>query len=335
MSSKIIYSLKWIKQYFLNRAIYVFLTIFISIVALGFFNVGVSGDIKIPLKTLNCLNETTFLCTGITNHSNYSGDNFYQQIDAGYFYAKQTEDELTDRVSALALKKVKGKAYSKDVSPIENCGLIKGRLPQSAGELVVSKNVAESHDLKVGSALYYVDTTYCAEYTICGILEEFYGAYDIEINAENGLLLFYEDTVVNTSIFVHFFETMDDATYAKTYRKVDDMRTLNAHIRNSIKQNCSLSILTVVFIFLLLNLNIKKYVVRLRVEYCGRRGIFAFFIGLIVSVLLIIFIIIAAVLLLLKALTCAVAVVIGIEFAVALLALTVIYTLVFLWGKRI
>lgn len=335
MKSNTLYALKWIKQYFLNRVAYIFLTIVILVISFSYFILSLSGEINTPLNALNSLKETDYEYVGVTNHSNYLGDNFYQQVDSGFFYSqKSVYDEYSGKVDAIGIKRLDGKSYNKNGSPIERIDLIEGKMPCKKDEVVISENVAKRYSLQVGSKLYYCDDLSNEEYLVSGIVEEFYGAYEINIVANSGLILLHNDAFVDSSTFIQFFNKSENSTYLSIYVKNDDILNLESIIIHSIVKNVMLTLLVAVFFFVILHFKIRKYVARLKDEGCNRGQIFLFLISLVSCIAFIsIFpsiILIAA----LEGITKVVALVMLFEFITIILAVSLILSLIFLVRKR-
>ena len=153
MISRTRYALKWVTQYALNRLVCVLLTIAISIFLIQYFNISMSSAIKPQEDILSELNDADYTFVGVTNHSNYNGKNFYQQIDTGYFYSKKTgSHEWSGRIDAIALKRLADKEYD-DASLVERCELIKGHEPDGTTEIVLSQNTAKRYNLDIGSTV--------------------------------------------------------------------------------------------------------------------------------------------------------------------------------------
>lgn len=255
-------------QYVLNRTECVLLTILISAFLIQYFNVSMSSEIKPRLDVLATLNDADYACVGVTNHSDYNGNNFYQQVDTGYFYSKKTgNNEWSGKIDAIALKRLVEKDYD-DASLVERCELIAGRKAESTTEVVLSRNTAKRYGLNIGSTIYFSSLEYTKEYVVSGICSDFYGAYEIDPVANVGLILLHQDEKVVSSTFIQFFKGYENDTYARTYIKSDDVNRLNGSVKDAIKEAYLLSVVFVTLVFLLLNFPIKKYFVRLRNEYC-------------------------------------------------------------------
>ena len=290
MISRTLYSLKWVKQYILNRSTYVLLTILISIFLIQYFNVAMSSEIKTPTDIIAELNEADYVYVGITNHSNYNGNNFYQQVDNGYFYSKKTDtNDWSGKIDAIGLKHLPEKNYT-DASLVERCYMVSGRSAEKIGEVVLSQNTAKRYDLDVGSTIYFNSLEYAREYTVSGICSDFYGAYEIDPIANNGLILLYENEQISSSTFIHFYKGNENDTYAQIFIKENDVSRLTEIVDSSVKEAYCMTILFVTLVFLSLNFPIKKYFVRLRNEHCKNRHISIFLITVIAIILSISFI---------------------------------------------
>ncbi len=44
------YAVTWVKQYWLNRAVFIILALLLSIGTLGYFNITMSGNVNTPIK---------------------------------------------------------------------------------------------------------------------------------------------------------------------------------------------------------------------------------------------------------------------------------------------
>ena len=285
MISRTLYSLKWVKQYVLNRSVYVLLTILISILLIQYFNVAMSAEIKAPTDIITQLNEADYVYVGITNHSNYNGNNFYQQVDNGYFYSKKTAtNDWSGKIDAIGLKRLPEKNYT-DASLVERCYMISGRSAENVREVVLSQNTAKRYNLDVGSTIYFNSLEYAREYTVSGICSDFYGAYEIDPIANYGLILLYDDEQISSSTFIQFYKGNENDTYAQIFIKENDINRLTEIVDSSVKEAYCMTVLFVTLVFLSLNFPIKRYFVRLRNEYCKSRHISIFLLAVITTLL--------------------------------------------------
>ena len=296
--SRTLYSLKWVKQYVLNRLAYVLLTVLISVLLIQYFNVAMSTEIKAPTEVLSQLENADYVYVGVTNHSNYNGDNFYQQVDNGYFYSRKTDsNEWSGKIDAIGLKRLSDKDYT-DASLVEQCNMVSGRAPENSGEVVLSQNTAKRYDLDLGSTIYFNSLEYAKEYTVSGICSDFYGAYEIDTKANYGLILLHEDEKISSSTFIQFYKGSENDTYAQIFIKENDINRLSADVNASVKEAYLMTVIFVTLVFLFLNFPIRKYFVRLRNEYCKTIHIVLFLLAVILTLLSISFVPVIAVLVL-------------------------------------
>ena len=290
MISRTLYALKWVKQYARNRLVCVLLTIIISASLICYFNLSMGEEIKASVDVVERLNNADYVYVGVTNHSNYNGDNFYQWVDAGYFYSRKTDDnEWSGKIDAMALKRLTDKEYTV-ASLVEQCELFVGHAPSDTSEIVLSQNTAQRYGLDVGSTVYFKSLEHTREYTVSGICSDFYGAYEIDPVANCGLILLHDEETVFSSTFIQFFKGNENDTYARTYTKVDDIGRLSAVINAAVKEAYLMTVIFVMLVFIFLNFPIRNYVVRLRNEYCRGRHICLFLATVTVAIMLISFV---------------------------------------------
>ena len=290
MISKTVYSLKWVKQYVLNRYSYVLLTLIASIALLGYFNISMSAEINVPSTVLANLDDSDYVYVGVTNHSNYKGNNFYQQIDSGYFYSQKSGiNEYSGKIDAVGLKRLSEKEYT-DSSLVERCEMLYGRAAENESEVVLSENTAQRYKLTVGSTIYFDSLNCRREFVVSGICSSFYGVYEIDTVANCGLIMLHTDADIESSTFIQFVKTSENDTYAEIYIKSHEVERLDEIITSSVAQSFIFSLILVIAVFLFLNIKMNKYVLRLKNEHCKRIHISVFLFAVVFLILFISFV---------------------------------------------
>jgi hypothetical protein len=329
------YAITWVKQYWFNRAALIVFAWLFSIGIIGYFNVAMSGNVNTPIKVLEKLNLVDYEYVGITNHSNYLGDNFYQQIDEGFFFtSKKNDSEFSGVVNALTVKRLKGKTYTDSTSPIENCKLLEGNEPCNPYEVLISENIAKRSNLNIGNKLYYDYDYGTVEFTVSGIIEEFYGAYDIKLEGMAGLIILSEDSTLESESFIRFFSSSNNETYSKIYLKSEDVKKFDKFVRDEISLSFRVSVLFLVLIFVVFNIGARKYFKRLRNEDCTVGCMFVFLIGLIVPFVSLVILPIVLSVFVLGFLREEIAFVLATEYFSTIIILTVVYLPTLIQNRR-